>query len=132
MSIEVVLESVLGGIVVRGSVGGVWIGDCSRCLQRLERPLRLEVDEVYRSGGPLRNEEADTYPMSGEELDLELAVRDLVLLELPATPLCRPSCRGLCTRCGSDLNTSPCRCVDLASDSRFGSLSELRLESEGA
>jgi uncharacterized protein len=52
-------------------------------------------------------------------------VRDALLLELPLAPLCRPDCRGLCARCGADLNAGPCSCV-ADRDPRWGALDALR------
>jgi uncharacterized protein len=33
-----------------------------------------------------------------------------VYLEIPMKPLCSPECRGLCPRCGANLNTETCAC----------------------
>ncbi len=51
-------------------------------------------------------------PAAGEELFVDLTpdLREAILLVLPAHPLCRADCRGLCARCGADLNRGPCAC----------------------
>ena len=51
-----------------------------------------------------------TVVLQGDYLDLRPLVRDALLLELPVAPLCRDDCRGLCPRCGADLNSGPCDC----------------------
>ena len=45
-----------------------------------------------------------------QPVDLTPALRESILLVLPAYPLCRDACRGLCPRCGADLNRGTCRC----------------------
>ena len=47
----------------------------------------------------------------GEEIDLSPLLRERLLLALPTLPLCRDDCRGLCARCGADLNAGPCGCA---------------------
>jgi uncharacterized protein len=60
-----------------------------------------------------------------ETLDLEVLAHDAILLELPAIPLCRPDCRGICSTCGADLNVAACDC-EPPSDPRFAALDVLR------
>jgi uncharacterized protein len=49
-----------------------------------------EVREIFEP----RPTEGETYPLEGEEIDLEPLVRDALLLDLPLAPLCRPDCPG--------------------------------------
>jgi DUF177 domain-containing protein len=52
-------------------------------------------------------------------------IRDVVGVELPFAPVCRPDCRGLCGRCGGDLNLGECTCVEPDIDPRWAGLGEL-------
>lgn len=56
----------------------------------------------------LRAFEWDAHP---EVLDLTEDIREDLLLEVPAYPLCRPDCRGLCPVCGQNLNEASCGCA---------------------
>ncbi|MFQ5532861.1 MAG: DUF177 domain-containing protein [Candidatus Methylomirabilales bacterium] len=47
------------------------------------------------------------------------------MLVLPVQPLCRDGCRGLCTRCGVNLNVSTCRCSPTGRDPRWRELESL-------
>jgi uncharacterized protein len=51
-------------------------------------------------------------------------VEELLQLEIPLKPLCRPDCRGLCPRCGADRNTTPCDCRE-EGDARLAKLKSL-------
>ncbi|HLX87792.1 MAG TPA: DUF177 domain-containing protein, partial [Acidimicrobiales bacterium] len=104
---DVVLESVVGGVSVTGSVLAPWSGSCRRCLTPATGVLTLRVREHYTEGG----DGEETYPLADGDVDLEPLVRDAVLLELPQAPLCRPDCRGLCPVCGVNRNDEACSCV---------------------
>ena len=44
-------------------------------------------------------------------LDLTESLREGIILALPSYPICKEDCKGVCLRCGQDLNQGPCRCV---------------------
>ncbi len=105
---DLTLESVVEGIVVRGSVGGRMTLRCARCLMEFERDFDVEMNELYvREPDP----DEDEYPLADDlTLDPEPMVRDAVVLQMPFSPLCRPDCLGLCERCGGDRNLGECTC----------------------
>jgi uncharacterized protein len=114
---DVTLERSGDNISVRGTLQGSAMLECVRCLRTFELPLRVPF-EVFaeRAGtGPRREEEElerDDYMTfhDGRELDLSQEAHDTIVLELPIAPHCRDDCRGLCPRCGADLNEGPCGC----------------------
>jgi uncharacterized protein len=119
---DVVLESVLGGVSVTGTVTAPWTGACRRCLTPASGVLRLRVRELYTEDG----DGEETYPLVHDELDLGPLVRDAVLLELPQAPLCRPDCLGLCPFCGVNRNEESCGC-EAPRDPRWDALDVLRM-----
>ena len=125
---DVVLDSVDGGIEAAATVVAPWVGECRRCLRPVGGELRCEVRELYRPRPPREppNEDEDTYPLSGEMLDLRPLVRDAILLEMPIAPLCREDCAGLCPTCGADLNEGECDCPPASADPRWAALDTLR------
>jgi DUF177 domain-containing protein len=102
---DLLLESVVDGIYVSGSVGGRFQMRCARCLKPFERDFDVEMTElVAREPGP-----EDDYALAEDlTLDPEPMVRDAVGLEMPFAPLCRPDCLGLCEICGGDRNLGEC------------------------
>jgi uncharacterized protein len=76
----------------------------------------------------LEEPEQDTY--HGHELDLTPAVREQILLSLPSAPLCDEECKGLCPRCGKDLNDGECGCDRTVMDPRWAALKGIQLESK--
>jgi DUF177 domain-containing protein len=119
---DLVLESVVEGIVVSGHVGGTWLLRCARCLTEFDRPFDVTVSELFV---PSPDEDADAYPLGPDgELDPDQMVRDAVGVEMPFSPLCRPDCKGLCEICGGNRNLGECP-GHAEVDPRFAVLSDL-------
>lgn len=123
------LESVVEGVLVTGSLHGEVTCRCARCLREFGTELSTELCELFAAPGHLEEEE-DVYRVTGEEIDLEPMVRDELTLALPLNPLCRDDCKGMCARCGSDLNEGACDCVEDTSDPRWAALDEVRARLE--
>lgn len=122
--LDLTLEQVSEGLVVRGSVEAAWDAACSRCLAPVGGEIGVQVGELYERQ-PL---EGETYLLGEDDVvDLEPLIRDALLLELPAVPLCRPDCRGLCPSCGVDHNVTSCECHDSEPDPRWAALKSLDL-----
>ena len=113
---------------------------CGRCLGDFSRPLTVDFKATFTSEAEApdeREEEADIeltpeaidlFRFHGREIDLTEAIQEQILLSLPLKPLCREECRGLCPRCGEDLNRGACGCEGQAVDPRFAALAQLKLK----
>ena len=66
----------------------------------------------------------DTYALADDQIDLEQPIRDLVGVEMPFAPLCRPDCMGLCETCGGNRNLGECPGHEMR-DPRFAVLADL-------
>ena len=71
---------------------------CSRCLEEFESDFKKNSEFNY----PVNNLE----PV----LDLDLDIREEIILDYPIKPLCSPNCKGLCPKCGKNLNEGNCNC----------------------
>jgi uncharacterized protein len=116
---EVTLESASGGVFAVATVSALVEHTCHRCTLTWRERIEVPFAEMIASA-----EDAD-YPLEGDVADLEAPLRDTVVLALPLLPTCRPDCRGLCGRCGADLNTGACPGHDEESTSPFAGLREL-------
>ncbi len=104
-------------VSVKGQLEAAAHLECVACLVVFDLPIRVPL-EVYaeRSKSGSRAEERDLERdhymrfHDGRRLDLGEEAREALLLEVPMTPRCREDCRGLCPRCGADLNAGPCGC----------------------
>jgi uncharacterized protein len=118
-----------GEVVVRGRVRGPLEQQCRRCL----RAVPAEVDEdlvlVFASVEELGPSEDDgeirVLPERATHVELGEAIREEVILAADRFVVCDPECRGLCPRCGADLNTDPCDCTFEEPDPRWDALRAL-------
>ena len=126
------------GVLVTAHLEGIERERCSRCLREVDVPLGIDFEEEFfasvqvEAGAPLPPpEDPEAFRIDAHHtLDLEEAVRQFWATALPMQPLCRPDCRGLCSRCGRDLNQGACSCPP-EEDTRWGALRQLVGELEG-
>jgi uncharacterized protein len=100
-------------------------GPCFRCLEDATLEQRVRARE-YNATDPKADEELRSPYVANDVLDLSSWARDALALALPDKILCRPDCAGLCPVCGKDLNVEPHTHDDVATDSRWAALEQLR------
>ncbi|MGK2348773.1 YceD family protein [Actinomyces sp. W5033] len=130
--IDATLTSVDDGVLVRGGAQAHVHAECVRCLRDIDQERRVSFDELYylpeaaaaqRAEG---DEEADDVFLLGDtSLDLEPALRDALVLDLPLRPLCREDCAGLCPHCGERLDDLPAGHHHEVLDPRWSALAGL-------
>jgi uncharacterized protein len=99
------------GLVVTADLSTSLQAECSRCLQEIEVPIDVRVEEEalpildIKTGLPLDSrDDPDVLRINDHhELELETAVREAIYLAEPIAPLCGPDCPGLCPTCGERL-----------------------------
>ncbi len=104
---------------------------CSRCAEPFQVPVHLTFDLRYLPQALVGNREEDPaddpsttfYP--DDQIDLGQMVREQCYLAIPMKPLCRPDCQGLCSTCGTNLNTERCQCNPQWLDPRLAALQAL-------
>ena len=99
---------------------------CRRCLTDAHAYVNDEAHLIFAEKGDEETDDPDVYRLDprATELDLRPVVRELWLLAAPNYALCREDCKGLCPRCGADLNAGPCDCPSVT-DSRWDALTKL-------
>jgi uncharacterized protein len=106
-----------------GRLSGEIAGPCRRCLNEAKAPVDDEAHLIFAEEAGDEADDPDVFVIDpgAHELDLRHAVREQWLLAAPAFLECRPDCKGLCPRCGADLNAGPCECPP-ATDARWDAL----------
>jgi uncharacterized protein len=121
VSVSGTAKKVRETIVVQGTVETVVGTDCSRCLEPAQAPVKSEFRYVFVPGSEdagaksgaeaeLDPDDADCAYYEGEVIDLDPLIFEQIALQIPIRALCGDSCRGLCPRCGVNLNTESCDC----------------------
>lgn len=90
--------------------------NCARCLKPVTERLHVDIRETVGEEGAA---------LCGTVLDVAEVVKASVLVELPIRYLCSPGCKGICSRCGADLNVAQCSCRDDSVDERLAKLKDL-------
>lgn len=108
------LEAVMEGVLVSGSASTRVVGECVRCLDPIEQELETGLQELYvypneqSTGRAVEDDDEDEVRrLDGVLLDLEPALRDAIIIDLPLQPVCREDCPGLCATCGARLADEP-------------------------
>jgi uncharacterized protein len=96
---------------------------CSRCLKDFDTPLASDFELTY------------TKEMQGlmdvfdeEEINLQQGIQEQLVMAFPFQPLCDENCKGLCPKCGLDLNQGDCGCKPELSANKFAILKNLKLD----
>jgi uncharacterized protein len=90
IELDLVVESVLEGVTVSGTIRAPWRADCRRCLEPVTGVVEIEVQEVFEA----KPTPGETYLLDADHIDLEPLVRDAVLLALPLSVVCTDDCAG--------------------------------------
>lgn len=99
-------------------------GFCDRCLREFDKDYASRFHHMLVVSLP--DEGDDDYIEAPDYmLDTDALLRDDILLELPSKFLCKDSCKGLCPKCGKNLNEGKCNCPEREPDPRLAALSRL-------
>jgi uncharacterized protein len=118
-------------------------GICRRCLKPVALDEQVDLIRSYIPADQVPGQHehhgndteasfdpaaVDEEPYQGKEIDLKPAIREQILLQIPGSPLCTDACKGLCPKCGKDLNEGECGCDRTVMDPRWAALKGLQLE----
>ena len=119
------VRNTAGVLVMKGMITTCLHGVCDRCASDFVRDVEIPVDVVLVE--EFSNEDSEdewVFPLEADAADLEEIVRTVFVLNLDSKLLCDPECKGLCCRCGKNLNDGPCGCQKEL-DPRFAALRQL-------
>ncbi len=102
--------------------------ECDRCLEKTRQPIKENVRIVCTRDKQLGDHEDDVYLYGDttDQIDLSFSLYQALILGIPQKILCRPDCRGLCAKCGTNLNKSTCQCKVEQIDPRWEALKKLK------
>ena len=114
-------------VFVEGNMAAAAEFECSRCLKKYSAGIKFDVHAAYHPlnelGGEgtheIKEDELDIGFYSNNELDILDVAREQLLLNMPIKLLCDDACKGICPKCGKDLNLGACNCSAEVVDPRF-------------
>lgn len=98
------------------------VGLCSRCLT--PTPVKFGMEFLFKFSDILA-ETDDIFAFKGEEIELYPQIVSEIILNCPSQILCKPDCKGLCPKCGANLNLGACNCETDDIDPRLAVLKKL-------
>ncbi|MBQ3529496.1 MAG: DUF177 domain-containing protein [Oscillospiraceae bacterium] len=119
------VRNTAGVLVMKGNITTCIHGICDRCATDFHREMDIPIDVVLVT--ELANEENEdewVFPLEADTADLDDIVRTVFVLNMDSKLLCKEDCKGLCCRCGKNLNDGPCGCQKEL-DPRFAALKQL-------
>ena len=107
-----------GGILyLTGQLHTCYHADCFRCTKNVKKCVDITVNETIMRAG--KAEDEDVYTYEDNTLDIGTIIKDNIVLSAPMKVLCGDNCKGLCDKCGKDLNEDVCSCSDDSIDPRL-------------
>ncbi len=122
---EGTVRNTAGVLVMKGTVHTRIHGVCDRCAGEFQRDVSFPIDAVLVTElSSEEDEDENIFPLVGDSADLEEIVRTVFVLNLDSKLLCREDCKGICPRCGKNLNLGKCDCRK-EPDPRLAALAQL-------
>ena len=119
------VRNTAGVLMMKGEISTCIHGTCDRCASSFDRQVEMPIDAVLVT--ELANEENEdewVFHLEADGADLEDIVRTVFVLNMDSKLLCKEDCKGLCCKCGKNLNEGPCNCQKEV-DPRFAALKQL-------
>lgn len=103
---------------------------CDRCLEEFTREYTYSFEEEFklRADYAMVDENEDVNWFDGDEVELDEVFREMVILSQPLNNICSSDCRGLCLKCGANLNKGECGCDRTIIDPRLAALQKLLIK----
>ncbi len=122
---EGTVRNTAGVLMMKGDITTCIHGVCDRCAREFDRDIHFPIDVVLVTEfADEENEDEWVFPLEGDSADLDDIVRTVFVLNLDSKLLCKEDCKGICCRCGKNLNDGPCNCQKEL-DPRFAALQQL-------
>ena len=101
---------------------------CDRCLEPVD--YKIDIDyfkdlDMNKTAEEKIAELDEDYYLEGTSFDTEVLIHNEVLVNLPMKVLCRENCKGICNRCGANLNLGSCKCDDAELDLRMSKILDI-------
>ena len=101
---------------------------CDRCLEEVRTRIPFEfkrkLDMKLTDEDRVNDLDESSY-LTGMDLDVDQLVYLEVLMSWPLKVLCKEDCKGICSRCGKNLNDGPCGCAEEPKDPRMAAISDI-------
>ncbi len=122
-----------GTVFLRGECSGEFRTVCSRCAEEVVKELDVPIEMVLKPASQrgvvgANDEDLEIGFYTNDEIDCGSVVEEFVMLGVPYSVVCTEGCKGLCPKCGSNLNSTQCGCtIESENMSPFAVLKQMKL-----
>ena len=92
---------------------------CARCLEPVRETVLFAADRAFELKTGLDTDQEECSFLREGFLDTDELIESGAVMNLPIRVLCREDCRGLCEKCGANLNNGPCGCGEETAPTRM-------------
>jgi len=131
IEMDFIVNKILNEISVTGDIKCVINCMCSRCIEPVRISLNPEINLLLSPGDADKDNESnidfETYNEEEDSIDLSDYLRERIAISIPVKVICDSDCKGLCSKCGTNLNYGSCNCESEWVDPRFAKLKNLKV-----
>lgn len=114
-----------GKAAIDGEAEITFAMQCDRCLKPVDEKMQLHISrEVHAPDMESDTDDEDIF-MDGYVLNVEDLLYNEIMINWPMKVLCKPDCKGICLKCGKDLNTGTCGCDTFVPDPRMAVIKDI-------
>ena len=116
-----------GKVLISGNTNLEFELSCDRCLKPVATIVEIDFTRELFAPELLADEDMkeDQHFVEEYELDVEALLKEELQLAWPSKILCDEDCKGICKKCGQNLNDGTCECDDFVPDIRFANLMDI-------
>ena len=98
---------------------------CDRCMRTFEYPLHAMLDDQFSNSEQELLEDEDIKRVTKSSIDLSDSILESIAMAMPMKALCEDDCKGMCLKCGANLNENTCKCDRADIDPRLEALKDI-------
>ena len=117
------ITNLSGNLFLKGTLDFTFLFECDRCLKEFREDYSIEINEVIAKEGS-DFEEDEYIPYSSNKVLLTEGIYKCIYPLTLDKHICKEDCKGLCTKCGCNLNEKDCGCEDDEIDPRLEKLKD--------
>ena len=126
ISVSGVIRNMAGYISLELKATVPFSTHCARCWSDIDLVYTFDFSKSIAAKNVLQNEDNDDYLIiENDSVDIDTPLLEALVLNMPLTFLCHENCKGLCPKCGKDLNEGDCNCPKKEIDPRLEILKKL-------
>lgn len=128
INVEITIQNRAGYMTINLFSNLVIKTNCARCNSPAEIPLNIDVTKTISDEKPNDDEDDNLdyiYMDENKDIDISNVFTEQVVFDMPFRFLCKDDCKGLCPKCGTNLNVETCNCESDNGDPRLAILKTL-------